>query len=547
MAGVPALARYTSPRSLSLNLTNPNRLLRIGAAMVSGGSLALVAPPANLWWLHWVSWVPLLWALYPGTVGQNVRLGYFAGWFGMCSIFFWVIETVLRFSSLNFPMSVFILGIFGLAFGLYYAVTWGTAMWFRQHFGWKWVLLTPAMHVAMENLSPALFPYYEGVTQYRIPALIQLASVTGSMGLTFLLFWFNCTVAEGIFRRMEGRQQPLRLYGSVVAAVIGVVAFGTWRHGAIEAELKTSRIIQAGIIQQNTTMEQRRLEDVWQELESWVSRTRSIVDERPDLVVWPEGSMHLTPTSERRFRKLGGHSPKSYLEALTSEGDFHLLVGGGTVERGRNTDGSRWRTAYNSAYSVTRDGRVDKRYDKMVPLPFGEYIPLSETFPWLRDLVKGPGDFRKGKTPTVFDAIDGDGQPYTYSAPICYEGILSGAMKPLANVDLLVNITNDAWFGDTASPHQHAMLTAGQAVQWGRPLLRSAYTGISWVVEPHGDILYETRPFTEAAFVAPVRLARINTAYRRGGWLFPYVCSVIALAAVLIGRRARTGSNGTEE
>ena len=78
-------------------------------------------------------------------------------------------------------------------------------------------------------------------------------------------------------------------------------------------------------------------------------------------------------------------------------------------------------------------------------------------------------------------------------------------------------------------------------------MLRSAYTGISWVVEPHGDILYETRPFTEAAFVAPVRLARINTAYRRGGWLFPYVCSVIALAAVLIGRRARTGSNGTEE
>ncbi len=507
--------------------------------MFSGGSLALVAPPANLWWLHWFSWVPLIWALYPGTVKQNLRLGYFAGWFGMCSIFFWIIETVQRFSSLNYPMSVFILALFATAFGLYYAVTWGSAMWFRKHFGWKWVLLTPAMHVAMENLSPALFPYYEGVTQYRVPALIQLASVTGSMGLTYLLFLTNCTLAEAVFRSMEKRPQPWKLHGITTCAIAATVAFGTWRHAAVEADLNEARTIQAGIIQQNTTMEARRMEDVWEELDSWVSRTESIVDQNPDLVVWPEGSMHLTPTLERRFRKLGGHSPKSYLEDLTRSGNFHLLVGGGTVERGRDADGNRWRKAYNSAYSVTRDGRVDKRYDKMVPLPFGEYIPLSDTFPWLRDLVKGPGDFRKGETATIFEAVDSQGEGYTYSAPICYEGILSRAMKPLANVDLLVNITNDAWFGDTGCPHQHAMLTAGQAVQWGRPLLRSAYTGISWVVEPHGDILYETAPFTEAAFVEPVRLGSIDTLYRRGGWMFPYVCSLVALTAVTIGRRRR--------
>lgn len=521
-----------------MSIPAPNsRLARLLAACFSGGCLAYVAPPANLWWLHWFSWLPLLWALYPGTVKQNLRLGYFAGWFGMCSIFFWIIETVLRFSSLNLPMSVFILALFASAFGLYYAVTWGTAMWFRKRFGWMWVLLTPAMHVAMENLSPALFPYYEGVTQYRVPALIQLASVTGSMGLTYLLFLSNCVLAEGLFRNMEKRPQPWRMYGGLIAVVAVVVGFGTWRHAAVEAELAKARVIQAGIIQQNTTMEQRRLEDVWEELDSWVSRTQTIVDQQPDLVVWPEGSMHLTPTLERRFQQLGGHSPKSYLEHMTSSGNFHLLVGGGTVERGRDVDGKRWRKAFNSAYSVTRDGRVDKRYDKMVPLPFGEYIPLAETFPWLRDLVKGPGDFRKGKEPTIFEASDAEGEPYTYSAPICYEGILSWAMKPLSNVDLLVNITNDAWFGDTGCPHQHAMLTAGQAVQWGRPLLRSAYTGISWVVEPHGDILYETKPFTEAAFVKPVRLGASNTIYRQGGWLFPYLCSLIAIAGVIVGRR----------
>jgi apolipoprotein N-acyltransferase len=83
------------------------------------------------------------------------------------------------------------------------------------------------------------------------------------------------------------------------------------------------------------------------------------------------------------------------------------------------------------------------------------------------------------------------------------------------------------------------MLTAGQAVQWGRPLLRIAYTGISWVVEPHGDILYETTPFTEVAKVEQIRLGSINTVYRKGGWIFPYLCTFVAIGAVLIGRRRR--------
>jgi apolipoprotein N-acyltransferase len=512
-------------------------LARIIAAMLSGGCLMVVAPPANLWWLHWFSWVPLLWALYPGGVKSNFKLGYLAGWFGMCCIFFWIVETVQRFSSLNLPLSYLILALFSSAFGLYYAVTWGTAMWLRKHFGYKWVFLTPAVHVAMENLSPALFPYYEGVTQYRVPAMFQLASVTGSMGLTYLLFWVNCVTAEGLFRRMEGRRQPLKLYGTVIAVISANLGFGTLRHQAVEAQLNNAQTIQTAILQQNTTMEARMKEDAYDELDSWVSRTQSIVDLKPDLVVWPEGSMHFNPASERAYRKLGDRSPKEYLENIAGEGNFHLLLGGGTQERGRGTDGKRWRKSYNSAYSFLRTGELGARYDKMVPLPFGEYIPLSDTFPWLRGIVQGPGDFRKGKTPTAFEATDSAGDTYTYSVPICYEGILSSAMANLADVDLFINITNDAWFGDSGCPHQHAMLTAGQAVQWGRPLLRIAYTGISWVVEPHGDILYETDLFSEVAIVKPIRLHSINTLYRQGGWLFPYLCSALSLWALLVGRR----------
>ena len=513
--------------------------MRIAAAMFSGGCLALVAPPANLWWLHWFSWVPMFWALYPGTVKQNLRLGYLAGWFGMFCIFFWVVETVQRFSSLNLALSFVILGLFASAFGLYYAVTFGSAMWFRKKMGANWVFVVPAVHVAMENLSPALFPYYEGVTQYRVPAMFQLASVLGSLGLTYLLFLVNCILAESVFRNMEGRKQAWHLYGIAGGLIVANLAFGTWRHSAVEEDLAKARTIRTAIIQQDVTMEERFDDTAWDLIDSWLTRTASIANEKPDLVVWPEAAVRVNPHGSNRYRAFKRKTPKEFFSNLSGEGDFHLLMGGGTRERGRDEQGKKWIKDYNSAYSFTRKGEPGQRYDKMVPLPFGEYIPLADVFPVLRTIVQGPGNFRKGTNVTAFEAVDSEGEPYTYSAPICYEGILNGQMGKLSAVDLFINITNDAWFGDTGCPHQHAMLTAGQAVQYGRPLLRIAYTGISWVVEPHGDILYETAPFTESASVETIRLGTVDTVYKRGGWLFPYVCGLFAAGTFLFYRRRK--------
>ena len=230
----------------------------------------------------------------------------------------------------------------------------------------------------------------------------------------------------------------------------------------------------------------------------------------------------------------------------SASGRGRVRGGGGTRGRKRLPDGGEVITAYNSAYSFTRDGHLGQRYDKMVPLPFGEYIPFADTFPQLREWIKGPGNFRAGEEATVFEAKDGEGKPYTYSVPICYEAILLGQMRKMSNVDVFVNITNDAWFGDTASPHQHAMLAAAMSTQFGRSMVRVAYSGISFVVDPHGDIRAAQGPFTEAAVVAPLTLHTIETVYRRGGWLFPWLCVLASIAAVLIARR-REVDTGVEE
>ena len=108
----------------------------------------------------------------------------------------------------------------------------------------------------------------------------------------------------------------------------------------------------------------------------------------------------------------------------------------------------------------------------MILLPFGEYIPLADTFRFA-SIFKGR-NFQAGKEVTYL--MRNQQTPYRFSTPICYEAILNSQMRKMTESDLFINVTNDAWFGDTAA-HQHAMLAAVQSIEWGRPMIRNAYTG----------------------------------------------------------------------
>ncbi len=172
-------------------------------------------------------------------------------------------------------------------------------------------------------------------------------------------------------------------------------------------------------------------------------------------------------------------------------------------------------------------------YDKMVPLPFGEYLPLAETFPILADWIKGPGDFRAGTEPLVFDAGG-----VRLSVPICYEAILGYVCKEFDHPDVLVNVTNDAWFGRTAASDLHGMLAAARSIELGVPMFRSAYSGVSFVVDPDGQIHDETPLYTKVERVVKVPLARVDTFYELWGNWFVGACGA-TLAFLLAARRAK--------
>ncbi len=262
--------------------------------------------------------------------------------------------------------------------------------------------------------------------------------------------------------------------------------------------------------------------------EEWLRMSQSVPEEA-DLLVWPEGACPYNLNDAPGISDV----PRKVLSQLAVDKTAELVIGGGTRTREPDPVAGEDRVSvFNSVYHFLPDGRVTAHYDKMVPLPFGEYLPFGSYFPDLARAL-GIGDFRAGDVPIVFT-----GEKASIAAPICYEAILPWVCRWFSEAELFVTVTNDAWFGDTANPHQHAMLAATRATELGIPMIRSAYTGISMVVEPHGVIHSETRPFTQIARVVTVRLGRQRTVYAQLGDWFVLACA-LGLGGALVGARGR--------
>ena len=221
--------------------------------------------------------------------------------------------------------------------------------------------------------------------------------------------------------------------------------------------------IKVSQIQQGITMEERMQSSPGEAMMSWVKASEQLRGQKVDLVIWPEGATPYDP----RIAKVGQRM--TYLAKYI---DAPIVFGGGYVEEKVSPiSGEPYYEQRNSIYLMSRQGELVTRYDKMVPLPFGEYLPGAETFPILREWIRGPGNFKAGEVPVVFSLPD---RPeITFTTPICYEAILSRLVRTqLSEGQLMVNVTNDGWFGDTSAPHQHAMLSAVRAVELGVPIVR---------------------------------------------------------------------------
>jgi len=505
-------------------------------AVLSGLLLTLAFPKNEVPGLAWCALMPLFWAVRTVSGRDAFRIGWVSGLVHYLSLIYWTAYTMHTFGHLPWAVCIPVLFLFAAFLALFSAL-FG---WWVNRFASRplWLaLLAPAAWTALEFLRGNLltgFPWaLLAHSQYRMLPLIQMVDLAGTYGLSFIICGVNTAlflITRSIIRISPAPRLPWRYSlpaGLAAALLLGCAwGYGHWRLGhweqtaAAAAGQRTVAVIQGNVDQGMKWDEAFRQATI----ERYLRLTREAAAGNPDLVVWPE-------TATPFYFGLETAPTRAVLEGLLAI-RRPLLLGSPAVSR--TAEGDRY---YNRAYLLDGAGRIQSMYDKAHLVPFGEYVPLKRWLPFVGKMVAQVGDFHAGKPGAV---IDWEG--VSLGIQICYEAIFPELARAqvASGAQLLVNMTNDAWYGPTGAPHQLLAMTVFRAVENRRSLARAANTGISGFISPTGRILAPTALYQEAAVSRALPLVSSYSAYTQWGDTAAYGCLIIcALAGVLLLFRFR--------
>lgn len=500
-------------------------------AVVSGILLALSFPKAGLSFLVWAAFVPLFLACGQKSAGKAAVLGFVAGLTGYAGILYWLNIVMTTYGKLPLPLSIFLYLLLVAYLAVYVAVVFYLARRAEEK-GIPAVLSFPVFWVGLEYIRSFLltgFPWASlGYTQYRVPVLIQVADLTGVYGISFLVALANVVIYL-LLRKFvkKGGESELAVRGAIVLAVLltAVLVYGEIRM----REPETGHPLKISLIQGNIDQGIKWDPAFMEATVSIYDRlTRKAVREGTDLVIWPESA---TPFF---FQE---DSPQSLrVRELARELRVELLFGSPAYD---DTGGIR--RYFNSAFLVSSAGVPAGRSDKVHLVPFGEYVPLAHLLPFVSKLVEGVGDFSPGDSIRPLETAKGK-----VGVLVCFEGIFPEISRRYVaeGARVLVNVTNDAWYGRSSAPYQHLSMAVFRAVENRVPLVRAANTGITAIIDRNGVIGHRTGLFEESFLNGEVRAGSNGTFYTRFGDLFALLCLAASAVFFIAGfRKPATAPN----
>ena len=268
-------------------------------------------------------------------------------------------------------------------------------------------------------------------------------------------------------------------------------------------------------------------------LTAFVQQSLGKADLRPQVIIWPESPAPFS-TSDPKFRQMIGTMAQATSSAaiIGAEG----IEIDSSVPRGYKT--------YNSAALFAADGSYRGHYDKVHLVPFGEYLPFASIFQFAGGLVAEVGESDRGHFRTVFRP-DGHG----YGTFICYESIFADEVRQFVKggAEVLVNISNDGWYGDTSAPWQHLNMARLRAIENRRWVLRDTNTGVTGAIDPYGHLREQAPRHTRTAITVGFDYVDEMTFYTQFGDLFAYGCSLVVITLLGYGalRMKQTASDAT--
>ncbi len=519
----------------------------VGWALFLWGGLvaSLGFPPAEVWPLTLIAPAPLWAVCLKRPRGQAFRRGwlYGLGFFG--ALLWWIVPTVVRYGGLPWVAGGACLAALAAYLALYPALSALWVSWVGEHRPGLAVALAPAAWTGIEALRGAAlsgFPWGDlPQALWAWGPALDAAPWVGMVGVRFFQASVASAAAWVIARTLLSVRVPIAALAAPLCAVgawATLVAVGS-PLPVPKGELRAA-VVQ-GNIDQAVKWDARRRREI---VATYSGLTRSTLDQRPQLVLWPETAVPFyaqDPSGER-----------GVLEALAGEMGAHLAFGAPAYER--RGGGEEYR---NALFLMSPSGAVVGRYDKFHLVPFGEYVPLGRYLPFVKKLVTGAGDFTPG--PAVRPLPPVESLP-RFGPLVCFEVIFPSvaAQHVAGGAECLLVVTNDAWFGRTPGPYQHLAFVPWRAAELGVPAIRAANTGISAVFDARGRLVRRTDLLRAEAVTVRVAYPHAPvTPYLRGGRWFPVASAALAclpLFAILrgprgagvSGRAAKTGNAGKE-
>ncbi len=527
--------------------------LRYWAAALAGLLLGAAFAPAEIAGAAWVAPGLILFCALGATGATAFRTGFVAGLAHFLSSIYWLLA--MPFTWHGIPLAP---ALAWLSLSAYCALFFALWVWFC----WRifpadiaqsgfpllavidkylstlalkrvaWAIVCACAWTALEfarGLFLSGFPWnFLGVSQYRLLPVIQLASITGVYGVTFLVVWFSVAVASAmlVLARIPSTQ---RLWGEAalpLLALAGVVSFGMSKCLAAPAP---ARHLKVALVQ--PSIPQTLIFDSNADAERFagvIALSERALESKPDVLIWPESAVPgLTVENQQAIGRLLGSHPVWLVFCADSSG---VLPSGATA-------------IYNSSFLVSPSGSTEGVYHKRRLVIFGEYIPLVRWLPFLRWLAPVGDGFMPGDRVVPFDLT---GLGARISTLICFEDAFPQEARAHAgpDTDFLVNLTNDGWFGDGPEQKQHAVMALFRAVENGIPLVRCTNNGLTCWVDAQGrmhEVLGAGGSIYGPGFITPdIPLRQPNggqTFYNQHGDWFAWCCCGMSILALLFWKR----------
>ncbi|WP_417912439.1 apolipoprotein N-acyltransferase [Candidatus Electronema sp. TJ] len=512
-----------------------NRILTLAAPAASALLLTLAMPGLTGWWpLLFVALLPLLWAARQLSPSQSVCMGMACGILYHAGLMYWIVFVLNHYGGMHAAVAAAAM----LLLAAYMAGYMGFFCWAISRLtggpgqgSASVILLTaPALWVGLDVVKGFLFsglPWMDlGCGLHRQPLLIQSADLGGHHLVTFCVVQINALIfwlADRMLNR--SRAKELRRHSLYPLAVflllycVGGYSMFRWRQieaTAASAGQAVVTVVQGNIDQSEKWSPAHKEETVRKYL---ALSKRNFRSDRPmDLLVWPETALPFYPSRDTLMHQVRGFARDRRVHMLVGAPYFTVLP-----EKKRPVE------FFNSALMLDSDGRLTERYNKQHLVPFGEYVPLRDYLWFVKPLVELIGDFIPGTSSDPMEA-----EQIKAGTLICFESIFPEiARKTVAQgANLLVNLTNDAWYGRSSAPHQSWAMTVMRAVENRRSVARAANTGISGFVAPTGAVIAESALFEDAALTESVPLLTEQTFFVKGGHWFGHVC--LALSGIFL-------------